>query len=230
MVHSLYDFPSLCTPTHTHTLHTAHTHTGRSCLNTDSASALNEWTLRELINSVSPGTFKDAVVNTYYALTDFGGTVDDDSDPLHVLWPSTEQAVRPSKIWLNYAPYANSSRYLMQIYENSVNKPTIEIAGMYSVESVDMTIERLQCLAKLVSSGFKLIVWDTDTFRSKLQEHCQVLITQASNSDAFGKRIEVLERLVEFVKELSNNPDIGKWCPTTASRRAKLQNLRMWRN
>lgn len=184
-----------------------------------------------LINSVVPGTFTDSYTahstNTFYAAINYGRTIADNSDPLRVLWPSSlglsSQLPPPAKVLLNFPPYANTSLYFIEKYGESEQKPVIGILGMFGTETLGMAIDQLECLAKLKFIGFSLVPWEIDEFKTNVNDACREIIDQAVSSSGFTEELENVEHLIQFVTELSQNPNIKDWCLTTTTVLAKLQ-------
>ena len=185
--------------------------------------------LKYLINSVFH-IFDEAPVNKFYGTVNYGEKLAENTDPVKLFWSGSGNldvsSTYPSKIWLNYPPYVNSSHYLISSYQDRAEKPTIEILGMFSVEEVSETIEQFKCLAKLKHLGFKLVPWDTQDFRANLdQQHCKQLVDEAVNTNGFTEQHKVVEELLDHVNEMSQNPNIGTWCPVATTMLAKLQSM-----
>ena len=203
-----------------------HLHTEKSCFD-DGNGSLNEWSLEHLINTVSPNTFVDAPAgNPYYATTDYGRTLNTDSDPHRVLFSSSLRLGRfppPEKILLNFPPYMNTSLYFIGTFGSSNQKPTIGILGMFGIDSLGMTIDRLKCIAKMKYLGFKLIPWNIDDFKESVNDACDDRIEQAVSSNGFTDELTNVEKLIQFVTEMSQNPNVQNWCLTTPTMLANTQ-------
>ncbi len=202
-------------------------YTEKSCFD-DGVGSLNEWSLEHLINTVSPNTFVNAPMtgNSYYATIDYGRSLNFDSDPLRVLFSSSlglNQSPPPDKVLLNFPPYANTSLYFIGTFGNSEHKPAIGILGMFGSDTLSMTIDRLKCIAKLKYMGFKLIPWNIDDFKASVNDACDNRIEQAVSSNGFTNELTIVEKLIEFVTEMSQNPNVQNWCLTTPTVLANVQ-------
>lgn len=202
-----------------------------ACISGGTDPTLTELTLKHLINSVFH-IFDDAPVNMFYATADYGKSLVKSTDPLVLFWSGylNVEETRPSKIWLNFPPFINSSHYLMITYADTVPKPTLEILGTFGGEDLSSTIEQLKCLAKLKHLGFKFQPWDIQDFRDHMNEmHCKGFIDQAVSTSSFTEEIEVVRELLNHVKDISENPNIEEWCPIPTSMLAKLQAMRKFK-
>ncbi len=203
-----------------------HLRTEKSCFD-DGNGSLNEWSLEHLINTVSPNTFVHAPGgDLYYATTDYGRTLNTDSDPHRVLFSSSLRLGRsppPEKILLNFPPYMNTSLYFIGTFGSSNHKPAIGILGMFGSDGLSMTIDRLKCIAKMKYLGFKLIPWNIDDFKESVNDACDDRIEQAVSSNGFTDELTNVEKLIQFVTEMSQNPNVQNWCLTTPTMLANIQ-------
>ena len=189
----------------------------------ESDGTLTEATLKSLINSVYP-VFDDApaTLKTFFGTTDYGKNLVENGRSLRVL--QSDKAISKTRIWLSFPPFINSSENLNKTYKDMKLKPTIEILGTFPVAEVNETVEQFKCLANLKSHGFNFVPWNIRDFKRHMdRENCKARLSDAEASPGFAEQMRVLKKLLDHVNELSENPNVSKWCPESSPTLAKMQ-------
>jgi len=155
----------------------------------------------------------DSTLSNYYAVVNYGATISKNHDPLHALQGLHLLENQPNMIWLNHIPFVNTSHFLIESYMGEV-KPTIEIMGNFAAfRDPTVMIEELQCLAKLLHLGFVIQHWDSEDFKNHLSEpSCRELIIMARSMDSFHDELNIVEKLLKHVNEISSSSAIMDWC------------------
>ena len=124
-----------------------------------------------------------------------------------------------SNIWTNYSPCPTCVHALLDKYNKPEDeKPTIHVAGIYTESnSLSHIMESLECLGKLVHSGFSIVPWNFDEFKAPedvpvFLNACNLDIDTYYRSSNFTSAYMRLESLVTFIQQLGANPNANSWC------------------
>ena len=186
------------------------------CINNSESMTLEN--LKQMLNTVDL-VFGSLVTHETYLTTDYGASIFHSQDAIQAYYrlfdilESSHQPT-PTNIWMSRSPCLLCAKRLIYEYgkPDSV-KPTLRIASIYTGNSLLDTVDSLKCMAKMVHLNFTVLPWDWTDIRNDIDHaDCINSIDSALQHIGFNDKRETLQLLINFIHELSLNPDVNSWC------------------
>ena len=197
------------------------------CLNerpnaTASVDSMTLEDLKKMINTVEQ-VFGTLPTHETYITLDYGETMFTSYDPIQAYYRlfdmvETNHIPKPSEIWMTQSPCFVCARRLIYEYGKADSiKPTLRIANIYTGDNLLDTVESLKCMAKMVHLNFTILPWEWMEVKNNLDhEDCIESIDLALQHLTFSAKQIALQKLIEFINELSLNPKVSSWCEVFA--------------
>ena len=121
---------------------------------------------------------------------------------------------KPSTIWASHSPCLACSRSLILEYgKPETIKPTLRLATIDLGSSLLDTVNSLKCMAKLVHLNITILSWDWTEIRNNVHRaECVQSIDTVQQNLGFTYSQNEVWKLIEFINELSHNPQVSTWC------------------
>lgn len=105
-------------------------------------------------------------------------------------------------LWINNSPCTSCAQKLMTAYQNESTKPTFYAGHFYTGGNTEGS---LQCLAKMVSTGFTLKAFDWTTYKGLVNvADCVNAITFAQSNASFVDKVNSMTATVNKVYDYSS--------------------------
>ena len=174
--------------------------------------------LKRTINTVDQ-VFGSLETHETYLTTDYGTSIFHSQDAIQAYYRlfnklESSHLPTPSNIWMSRSPCLLCAKRLIYEYgKPDAVKPTLQIASIYTGDSLLDTVESLKCMAKMVHLNFTIQPWDwTDIQNNTDNSDCVDSIDSALLHTGFNDKREIVQSLLNFVHELSFNPEVNSWC------------------
>lgn len=187
--------------------------------NTTNTDSMTLSDLNEIINIVDPVINDTQPSHKKYLAVNYGERIFYSNDHYHAyrrLFDATanDQIQKPNTIWMSHSPCLSCSKRLILEYGKPESiKPTLRIASIDLGSSLLDTVESLKCMAKMVHLNITITPWDWTEIRNNVhQAKCIQSVNLAQQDLGFIFNQNTLQKLVEFINELSLNPQVSTWC------------------
>ena len=157
--------------------------------------------------------------DTKYLITNYGETIYYRNDHNNIYHRFIDDVTRnriprPSIIWVSHSPCLACSRSLMLEYgKPETIKPTLRLATIDLGSSLLDTVNSLKCMAKLVHLNITILPWDWTEIRNNVHRaECIQSIDTAQRDLGFTYSQNEVRKIIEFINELSHNPQVSTWC------------------
>ena len=187
--------------------------------NTTNTESMKLSDLNEIINIVDPVINNTQPSHKKYLAVNYGERIFRSNDHYHAyrrLFDAVEndEIPKPNTIWMSHSPCLSCSRRLIFEYGKPVSiKPMLRIASIELGSSLVDTVDSLKCMAKMVHLNITILPWDWTEVRNNIhQAKCIQSIDLAQQDLGFMYRQNTTQKLVEFINELSLNPQVSTWC------------------
>ena len=174
--------------------------------------------LKRMINTVDL-IFGSLPTHKTYLTIDSGESIFHSHDDIQAYYRlfdmvETSHLPTPSNIWMTQSPCLVCAKRLIYEYGNSHSiKPTLHIASIYASNSLLDTVDSLKCMAKMVHLNFTILPWEWTDIRDNIDHtDCIDSIDSALQDAGFNAKRGILQSLIDFIHELSSNPDVSSWC------------------
>ena len=175
--------------------------------------------LKRMINTVDQVFGSLATHETYLTTDIYGESIFHSQDAIQAYYRlfdmlESSHLPTPSNIWMSRSPCLLCAKRLIYEYgkPDSV-KPTLQIASIYTGDSLLDTVDSLKCIAKMVHLNFTILPWDWTNVRNNTDHtDCVDSIDSALRHTGFNNKREMLQSLINFIHKLSFNPEVNSWC------------------
>ena len=174
--------------------------------------------LKRMINAVEI-VFGTLPTHETYISADYSERIFTSYDPIQAYYRlfdlvETNHLTKPSEIWMTKSPCFVCAKRLIYEYGKADSiKPTLQIASIYTGSNLLDTVDSLKCMAKMVHLNFTIVPWEWTEVRNSVDHtDCIDSIDFALQDSAFNAKQITLQKLIEFVYELSLNPEVSSWC------------------
>lgn len=186
--------------------------------NTTSTESMTLEDLKRMINTVDL-VFGTLPTHETYLTVDYGNRIFSSYDPIQAYYRlfdtvETNHLPKPSNIWMTQSPCLACAKRLIYEYgkQDSI-KPTLHIASIYSGNGLLDTVDSLKCMAKMVHLNFTVLPWEWTEVKNNVNHaDCIDSIDFALQDSGFNDKQITLQKLIEFIHELSLNPEVSSWC------------------
>lgn len=174
--------------------------------------------LKRMINTVST-VFGTLPTHEAYITTDYGQRIFSSYDPIQTYYRlfdvvETNHLPKPSDIWMTQSPcFVCANRLIYEYGKQDSIKPTLHVASIHTGDNLLDTIDSLRCMAKMVHLNFTIVPWDWMEVQNNIDHiDCVDSINYALQDNAFSSKRTDLQKIMDFVHELSVNPEVRSWC------------------
>lgn len=187
--------------------------------NTTNVESMTLSNLNEIINIVDPVINNTQPSHKKYLAVNYGEGIFHSNDHYHAyrrLFDAVEnnEIPKPNTIWMSHSPCLSCSRRLIFEYGKPESiKPTLQIASIDFGSSLIDTVDSLKCMAKMVHLNITIMPWDWTAIRNNIHHvKCTQSVDLAQQDLGFIYRKNTIQKLMEFINELSLNPQVNTWC------------------
>ena len=174
--------------------------------------------LKRMINTINV-VFGSLPTHETFINIDYGESIFRSHDPIQAyyrLFDTIEinHLPKPSSIWMTQSPCLLCAKRLIYEYTKPDSiKPTLRIAKIYMGNNLIDTVDSLKCMAKMVHLNFTVLPWEWMEVRNNMNhEDCVDSIDTALQDPIFIEKQRILQKLVEFIHELSFSLEVSTWC------------------
>lgn len=171
-----------------------------------------------MINTVTE-VFGTLPTHETYITTNYGERIFSSYDPIQAYYRlfdsvETNHLPKPSDIWMTQSPcFVCANRLIYEYGKRDSVKPTLHVASIHRGNSLLDTIDSLRCMAKMVHLNFTIVPWDWMAIQNNVDDvDCIDSITYALQDHSFSSKLTEVQKIIEFIHELSLNPEVNSWC------------------
>ena len=187
--------------------------------NTTNIESMTLSDLNEIINIVDPVINNTQPSHKKYLTVNYGERIFHSNDHYHAYRRlfdviANNEIPKPNTIWMSHSPCLSCSRRLIFEYGKAKSiKPTLQMASIDFGSSLVDTVDSLKCMAKMVHLNITIVPWDWTKIRNNIhQAQCIQSVDSAQQDLGFMYSQNTIQKLVEFINELSLNPQVSTWC------------------
>ena len=186
--------------------------------NTTTVESMTLEDLKRMINTVNV-VFGTLPTHETFININYGERTYSSYDPIQAYYRlfdtvETNHLPKPSSIWMTQSPCLVCAKRLIYEYGKPDSiKPTLRIASIYMGNSLIDTVDSLKCMAKMVHLNFTILPWEWMKVRDNINHmDCIDSIDSALQDSGFNDKRTILQKLIEFIHELSNSLEVSTWC------------------
>ena len=172
--------------------------------------------LKRMINTVKV-VFGSLPTHETFINIDYGESIFSSYDPIQAYYRlfdtiETNHLPKPNRIWMTQSPCLLCAKRLIYEYgKPDSTKPMLRIASIHMGNNLIDTVD--SCMAKMVYLNFTVLPWEWMELKNNINHmDCIDSINTALQDPIFNEKQTILQKLVEFIHELSFSLEVSTWC------------------